>query len=311
VLSRLSFGWRRTGRRQGDHQCRGLGLNPDPLLQLHPDPAVLHQRCHRANAAKIRLDGVRKTFSRAARKSCSDHVDLEIGTGESVVIIGGSGTGKSVTIKCILGLLTPDRGSITIDGKDVVKMSPSEREEVNEQVGMLFQHAALFDSLPIWENVAFGLLARKQCSRRPGPRPGGGEAPPGRPGNRTSWTCFRLRLSIGMQKRVGLARAIATNRKIIFFDEPTTGLDPIMAGVINKLIVHVNQEVGATAITISHDMNSARQIGDRIAMLYDGRIIWAGPTDALDYCDNPYVDQFINGDTDGPIKTRGAGLNII
>ncbi len=252
------------------------------------------------NAAKIRLDGVRKTFS-GGKKVVLDHVDLEIGTGESVVIIGGSGTGKSVTIKCILGLLTPDRGSITVDGKDVVKMSPTEREEVNEQVGMLFQHAALFDSLPIWENVAFGLLARKQCSRTEA-RDRAAEKLRLVGLQSDVLDLFPASLSIGMQKRVGLARAIATDPKIIFFDEPTTGLDPIMAGVINKLIVHVNQEVGATAITISHDMNSARQIGDRIAMLYDGRIIWAGPTDALDYCDNPYVNQFINGDTDGPIK---------
>ncbi|MCG8686698.1 MAG: ATP-binding cassette domain-containing protein, partial [Desulfobacterales bacterium] len=170
-----------------------------------------------------------------------------------------------------------------------------------EQVGMLFQHAALFDSLPIWENVAFGLLARKQCNRTQARdiaadklRLVGLQS--------DVLDLFPASLSIGMQKRVGLARAIATDPKIIFFDEPTTGLDPIMAGVINNLIVHVNQEVGATAITISHDMNSARKIGDRIAMLYDGRIIWAGPTDAIDYCDNPYVTQFIHGETEGPIK---------
>lgn len=250
--------------------------------------------------AKIRLSGVRKTFAGGA-KVVLDHVDLEIGKGESVVIIGGSGTGKSVTIKCMLGLMKPDSGSIVIDGKEVTTMSAREREAVNEQVGMLFQGAALFDSLPIWENVVFGLLARKTISRRDG----------------RDIAAEKLRLvglspdvvdlspaelSGGMQKRVGLARAIATEPKIIFFDEPTTGLDPIMADVINNLIVHVNQVVGATAVTITHDMASARKIGDRIAMLYQGRIIWAGPTDAIDHSDNDYVDQFIHGRADGPIK---------
>lgn len=252
------------------------------------------------NVAKIRLAGVRKTFA-GGKKVVLDHVDLEIGRGESVVIIGGSGTGKSVTIKCMLGLLKPDSGSITIDGREVTTMRPGDREAVNRQVGMLFQAAALFDSLPVWENVAFGLLARKQCTRA--------EA--------RDIAVEKLRLvglasdvldlspaelSGGMQKRVGLARAIATNPEIIFFDEPTTGLDPIMADVINNLIVHVNQTVGATAVTITHDMASARKIGDRIAMLYDGRIIWAGPTDAIDHSDNEYVDQFIHGRADGPIR---------
>ena len=252
------------------------------------------------NAAKIRLSGVRKTFA-GGKKVVLDHVDLEVGRGESVVIIGGSGTGKSVTIKCMLGLLKPDSGSIPIDGKEVTTMSASDREDINRQVGMLFQAAALFDSLPVWENVAFGLLARKQCTRA----------------DARDIAVEKLRLvglapdvldlspaelSGGMQKRVGLARAIATDPEIIFFDEPTTGLDPIMADVINNLIVHVNQTVGATAVTITHDMASARKIGDRIAMLYDGRIIWAGPTDAIDHSDNAYVDQFIHGRADGPIK---------
>jgi len=257
------------------------------------------------NLAKIRLSGVRKTFA-GGKKVVLDHVDLDIGKGESVVIIGGSGTGKSVTIKCMLGLLKPDSGSITIDGREVTTMSPGEREDINQQVGMLFQAAALFDSLPVWENVAFGLLARKQCKRA----------------DARDIAAEKLRLvglspdvldlspselSGGMQKRVGLARAIATEPEIIFFDEPTTGLDPIMADVINNLIVHVNQTVGATAVTITHDMASARKIGDRIAMLYEGRIIWAGPTDAIDHSDNEYVDQFIHGRADGPIKMAVRG----
>ncbi len=252
------------------------------------------------NLAKITLRGVRKTFAEG-RKVVLDHVDLDIGKGESLVIIGGSGTGKSVTIKCMLGLLRPDAGEICIDGEDVTKMSPGEREKINRQVGMLFQGAALFDSLPVWQNVSFGLIARNQCKRSEardiaveklalvGLAPDIADLPP-------------ADLSGGMQKRVGLARAIATNPDIIFFDEPTTGLDPIMADVINDLIVKVNDEVGATAITITHDMASARKIGDRIAMLYDGRIIWAGPVAAIDVTDNAYVQQFIHGRSDGPIK---------
>ncbi len=252
------------------------------------------------NAPKIRLEGVRKTFA-GGKKVVLDDVHLDIGKGESVVIIGGSGTGKSVTIKCMLGILKPDRGTITIDGQDVTQMSPGEREDINRQVGMLFQAAALFDSLPIWENVAFGLLARNQCTRRDGRDIATeklklvGLTP-------DLLDVMPSELSSGMQKRVGLARAIATEPEIIFFDEPTTGLDPIMADVINNLIVHVNQVVGATAITITHDMKSARKIGDRIAMLHGGKIIWAGPTDAIDHSDNEYVDQFIHGRVDGPIK---------
>ena len=252
------------------------------------------------NAAKIRLRGVRKTFA-GGKKVVLDDVNLDIGKGESVVIIGGSGTGKSVTIKCMLGLMRPDNGSITIDGHEVTQMSPAEREDINRQVGMLFQAAALFDSLTVWENIAFGLIARNQCTR----------------GDARDIAAEKLKLvgltpdlldvtpselSSGMQKRVGLARAIATDPEIIFFDEPTTGLDPIMADVINNLIVHVNQVVGATAVTITHDMASARKIGDRIAMLHGGEIIWAGPKDAIDYSDNEYVNQFIHGRTDGPIK---------
>ena len=230
-----------------------------------------------------------------------DGVDLDVAPGESVVIIGSSGIGKSVTIKCILGLLTPDSGTIEIDGKNVLEMEAAAREKLNISIGMLFQHAALFDSLPVWENVAFGLLAEKRCSRRRareiaiekmrlvGLRTAIGDLSP-------------ADLSSGMQKRVGLARAIAVDPSIIFFDEPTTGLDPIMADVINKLIVHVNRVVGATALTITHDMASAKKIGDRIAMLFDGKIIWAGPPSELENSGNDCLDQFIHGRTTGPIK---------
>ena len=247
---------------------------------------------------KISLKNVHKAFG---PKVVLDGVDLDVAPGESVVIIGGSGIGKSVTIKCILGLLTPDSGTIEIDGENILEMEAAAREKLNISIGMLFQHAALFDSLPVWENVAFGLLAEKRCSRRRareiaiekmslvGLRPAIGDLPP-------------TDLSSGMQKRVGLARAIAADPTIIFFDEPTTGLDPIMADVINKLIVHVNQVVGATALTITHDMASAKKIGDRIAMLFDGKIIWAGPPSELENSGNDCLDQFIHGRTTGPIK---------
>ncbi len=247
---------------------------------------------------KISLKNVCKTFG---SKVVLDGVDLDVAPGESVVIIGGSGIGKSVTIKCILGLLTPDSGTIEIDGENVLQMEAAAREKLNISIGMLFQHAALFDSLPVWENVAFGLLAEKRCSRRRareiaiekmrlvGLRTAIGDLSP-------------ADLSSGMQKRVGLARAIAVDPSIIFFDEPTTGLDPIMADVINKLIVHVNRVVGATALTITHDMASAKKIGDRIAMLFDGKIIWAGPPSELENSGNDCLDQFIHGRTAGPIK---------
>jgi len=252
------------------------------------------------NAPKIRLQGVRKTFAGGA-KVVLDSLDLDVGQGESVVIIGGSGTGKSVTVKCLLGLMDADAGSITIDGAETVGMATAEREAVNRQVGMLFQGAALFDSLPVWENVAFGLLSRNICDRDEARRRAIEKlAQVGLADDIADMSPAEL--SGGMQKRVGLTRAIATEPDIIIFDEPTTGLDPIMADVINDLIVKVNREVGATAITITHDMASARKIGDRIAMLYQGRIIWAGPVDSIEHSGNDYVDQFIHGRADGPIK---------
>jgi len=249
-------------------------------------------------APKIRMRGVKKAFG---SKVVLDGVDLDVGVGESVVIIGGSGTGKSVTIKCIQGLLEPDSGSIEIDGKDVIGLGEAEREQVNHQIGMLFQAAALFDSLPVWENVAFGLLAEKRVSRAEARDLAveklalvgmGTEVLDASPAD----------LSTGMQKRVGLARAIAADPDIIFFDEPTTGLDPIMADAIDSLIAAINRKVGATSLTITHDMKSAKKIGDRIAMLFGGKIIWAGKSDEVDTSGNEYLDQFVHGRTDGPIK---------
>jgi phospholipid/cholesterol/gamma-HCH transport system ATP-binding protein len=230
-----------------------------------------------------------------------DGVDLEVADGESLVVIGGSGTGKSVLLKCILGLLMPDSGTIEVDGEEVTRMSRGERAVVMQKFGMLFQGAALFDSLPVWENVAFGLLHVRKLDRAAA-RQRAIEVL-GRVGLPAEVADLSpAELSGGMQKRVGLARAIATQPEILFFDEPTTGLDPIMADVINELIAKSVRHLGATAVSITHDLASARKIADRIAMIYQGRIIWQGPVGQIDHSDNPYVDQFIHGRAEGPIK---------
>jgi len=247
---------------------------------------------------KIRIRDLHKRFG---TKRVLDGVDLDVAEGESVVVIGGSGSGKSVLLKCILGIHQPDRGSIQIDGQEMVGLGRRAREQVMHKFGMLFQGAALFDSLPVWENVAFGLLHVQKMSRAEAreraidtlAQVGLG------PDVADLWPA---ELSGGMQKRVGLARAIATQPEILFFDEPTTGLDPIMADVINDLIARSVRQLGATAISITHDMASARKIADRIAMLYQGKIIWQGPVDQIDHSGNPYVDQFIHGRGEGPIK---------
>ena len=253
---------------------------------------------------KIRLSGVHKRFG---DKHVLRGLDLALAAGESVVVIGGSGTGKSVMLKCILGLLRPDAGRIEIDGVDAINMTGRERGALMKHIGMLFQGAALFDSLPVWANVAFGLTQARRIGRRAakdialtklaavGLGPDVGDLMP-------------AELSGGMQKRVALARAIAAEPDIIFFDEPTTGLDPIMGDVINELIVKCTRELGASALSITHDMASARKIADRIAMLHDGRIVWAGPVPEIDRSDNAYVDQFIHGRADGPIQMQVKAL---
>ena len=245
---------------------------------------------------KIEIKNLYKAFG---KKKVLDGVDLNIKKGESLVVIGGSGTGKSVLIKCIQGLLTPDMGSIKIDGEEVI----GTKKNIHEKMGMLFQGAALFDSLSVWENVAFTLLENKNTDRKTakleairvlrqvGLAPDVADLSPSE-------------LSGGMQKRVGLARAIISNPEIIFFDEPTTGLDPIMADVINELIIESAKGLGATTLTITHDMASARKIADKIAMLYKGKIIWSGTVKEMDKSDNPYLKQFINGQSQGPIKVE-------
>ena len=246
---------------------------------------------------KIALSGVKKHFG---DKIVLNGLDLTVGKSESLVVIGGSGTGKSVMLKCILGLLRPETGSIKVDGEEVVGMSAKDRARVMTKFGMLFQGGALFDSLKVWENVAFGLIQGQKMERAKA-RDIAIEKLAQVGLAASSGDLFPAELSGGMQKRVSLARAIATSPDIIFFDEPTTGLDPIMADVINGLIVKCCKEVGATALSITHDMASARKIADRIAMLYKGKLIWVGPAKDLDHSGNPFVDQFIHGRAQGPI----------
>lgn len=246
---------------------------------------------------KISIKDLHKSFG---KKKVLDGVDLDVYKGESLVVIGGSGTGKSVLIKCIQGLLFPDSGTIEIDGEDT---SDLQNKNLHEKMGMLFQGGALFDSLSVWENVAFALTQNQKINkaqakieavrvlRQVGLAPDVADLSPSE-------------LSGGMQKRVGLARAIITKPEIIFFDEPTTGLDPIMADVINDLIIESAKGLGATTLTITHDMASARKIADRIAMLYQGKIIWQGTVKDMEKTDNPYVLQFVNGSAQGPIKVE-------
>jgi phospholipid/cholesterol/gamma-HCH transport system ATP-binding protein len=248
----------------------------------------------------IALENVHKAFG---ANQVLRGVTLEVARGESLVIIGGSGTGKSVTLKCILGLVTPDAGVIRLEGRELSgRVSGAERDALLARFGMLFQGGALFDSLTVWQNVAFRLLrgslkrpkaeAREiavEKLRRVGLKPEVADLYP-------------AELSGGMQKRVGLARAIAAEPEVIFFDEPTTGLDPIMAGVINELIREIVVEMGATAITITHDMSSVRAIADKVAMLHGGKVRWSGPVAQMDASGDPYVEQFITGSATGPIE---------
>lgn len=247
----------------------------------------------------IALKDVHKAFG---PKQVLRGVNLDVKEGESLVIIGGSGSGKSVTIKSVLGLVTPDKGTIEVNGRNVTRIGGREREKLMRQFGMLFQGGALFDSLTVWQNISFARIQGKERLNKTqakelavaklkqvGLGPDVADLMPSE-------------LSGGMQKRVGLARAIAGDPKIIFFDEPTTGLDPIMADVINDLIVQCTRELGLTTMTITHDMASVRKIASRVAMIYEGKIIWEGPASAIDASGNPYVDQFVHGRAEGPIK---------
>lgn len=249
---------------------------------------------------KIELIDVHKAFG---PKKVLNGVNLRVMPGESVVVIGGSGTGKSVMLKCVIGLMAPDSGRILIDGQDTTGLRPRERERVMRKFGMLFQGAALFDSLPVWENVAFGLIQGEGVARREARALAVGKLGQVGLGSEVA-DLYPAELSGGMQKRVALARAIATAPEIIFFDEPTTGLDPIMSDVINDLIVKCVKDLGATTLSITHDMASARKIADRVAMIYEGRIIWTGPASSIDASGNAHVDQFVHGRGEGPIRMQ-------
>jgi phospholipid/cholesterol/gamma-HCH transport system ATP-binding protein len=247
---------------------------------------------------KIRLRNLKKSFG---EKPVLDGIDLDIMPSTSMVVIGGSGTGKSVMLKCILGLIEPDSGTIEIDGTNVLTLARHEQEELRSRIGMLFQNGALFDSLPVWENVVFGLLAQRRLTRSEGPaRAAAFLAQVGLAA--TVGDLYPSELSGGMQKRVALARAIAAQPDIMFFDEPTTGLDPIMAAVIDDLVVDCVKQLGSTAVAITHDIASARRIGDTAAMIHQGRIVWSGPAVELMDSGNPVVDQFTHGRREGPIQ---------
>lgn len=246
---------------------------------------------------KLAWKGVTKRFD---GRAVLDGLDLSVAPGKSLVIIGGSGQGKSVTIKTAMGLMRPEAGKIELDGKNVVGLSENARRKLFSRIGVLFQGAALFDSLTIWENVAFRLLnadgvGRSEAKARAVEALDQVRLAP------SVADRFPSELSGGMQKRAGLARAIVAQPEILFFDEPTTGLDPITAAAINQLISDQVRRLGSTAVSITHDLASAQTIGDEIAMLHAGKIIWRGPAADLHTTDNPYVRQFVEGRAEGPI----------
>ncbi len=262
--------------------------------QLQPDIAP--------SVPKLHLKGVTKAFG---RRDVLDNVDIAVEAGKSLVIIGASGQGKSVTLKIAVGLMKPDTGCVCVDGQDVTGLDATERGRRIPRIGMLFQGAALFDSLRVWENVAVRLVLADKMPRKEA-KDRAIEAL-GRVGLSSNLAMsYPGELSGGMQKRVGLARAVVAHPEILFFDEPTTGLDPITSDTINDLIIEEVKRLGCTAISITHDMASARKIGDEIAMLHGGHIVWRGPAKDIDHADNAYVQQFINGRANGPI-TGDAG----
>lgn len=248
--------------------------------------------------AKLVIKDLKKNFD---SKQVLTGINLQANKGESIVILGGSGSGKSVLIKIIASLLTPSSGSVKIDEMEVANIGARDRDKLMEKFGFLFQGGALFDSIPIWENVAFRLINQKKLDKKKA-RAIAIEKLKAVGLSEKVANLYPAELSGGMQKRASLARAIAADPEIIFFDEPTTGLDPIMADVINDLIISNSKQLGATTITITHDMASARKIADKIAMLYEGKIIWFGDVKDLDSSDNPYLDQFIHGRAEGPIN---------
>jgi phospholipid/cholesterol/gamma-HCH transport system ATP-binding protein len=226
---------------------------------------------------KIALAGVTKSFN-------DNHVlkgiDLEVHAGESLVLIGPSGSGKTVALKCVIGLMNPDAGSIRIDGRETAGLSEGQRTDELARTGMLFQRSALFDSMTIWQNITFRLSQTRDISDQ-----------------------AAREFAIGKLTDVGIARAIADEPEMLLLDEPTAGLDPIMTQAINELIMENAEKLGATILSITSDMDGARTIADRIAMIYEGRIIWCGTKDDADDSGNPYVDQLIHRRGEGPIET--------
>ena len=250
--------------------------------------------------SKIKVKNLYKTFG---SHNVLQGIDLEVETGKSLVILGGSGSGKSVLIKTIIGLIKADKGEIFVDGKDVTHVGGKDRRELLSKSGFLFQSGALFDSLTVQENIIF--YAEKLKNLSISEKKDLAESKLNSVGLSGDILALHpAELSGGMQKRVSLARAICANPEIIFFDEPTTGLDPIMANVINDLIIKVRDELGATTITITHDMHSALTIATEVAMLYEGKILWHGSKKDVEKSKNPYLHQFINGLTDGPIEVN-------
>lgn len=250
--------------------------------------------------SKILLTDVYKSFN---SKKVLQGINLDVAQGESLVVIGGSGSGKSVLIKNIIGLIQPDAGSILIDGEDTCRKSGPARDKLMKKFGLLFQGGALFDSMNVWENIAFGLIQSEKMTKPQAKEIAMAKLQSVGLDDKVAYL-FPSELSGGMQKRVSLARAIAREPEIIFFDEPTTGLDPIMADVINDLIIKCSEGTKTTTLTITHDMHSVRKIADRVAMIYEGRIIWHGKKEDLDHSGNEYVDQFIHGRAEGPIKMQ-------
>ena len=251
-----------------------------------------------STGALLELKEVHKSFG---PKQVLKGVNLDVAPGKSLVVLGGSGSGKSVMLKNALGLMTPNKGQILFDGEDVTHDQGKTREAMRARIGMLFQSAALFDSLTVWENIAFRLLNADGMKRKEAKERAIDTLRQVRLGSDVA-DLTPAEISGGMQKRVGLARAIVSKPELIFFDEPTTGLDPITADAINDLIVEQTKALGAAAISITHDMASARKIADEIAMLFEGKIIWRGPASQIDTSGNDYVDQFVHGRAEGPIQ---------
>jgi phospholipid/cholesterol/gamma-HCH transport system ATP-binding protein len=257
------------------------------------------ERKTQSTQVKLSIKGLYKSFG---EKAVLSNLDLDVFENESLVILGGSGSGKSVLIKCIVGLLKPEAGSVKLDGNDIVNLSMQKQAALMRKFGFLFQSGALFDSLTVWENIAFFSIYNQNMSAAKAKDLAAENLSKVGLDN-SVLNLYPSELSGGMQKRVAFARSIAHNPEILFFDEPTTGLDPIMANVVNDLIIRARNILKATSITITHDISSVHKIATRVAMLYKGNIIWTGSEKNLDKPNNKIVEQFIKGNITGPVTT--------